>query len=103
MMRGLLFAALLQGTPPDSFFGVDKVKHFFMSALVQSLAYSVTQVTTRGDRSSLLLSASAATAAVGIGKEIHDRRGNGVFSVRDLLWDGAGAGAATLILIRARH
>ena len=103
MMRGLLFAALLQGTPGDSFFGVDKVKHFFMSALVQSLAYSVTQVTTRGDRSSLLLSASAATAAVGIGKEIHDRRGNGVFSVRDLVWDGAGAGAATLILMRARH
>lgn len=103
MIRALVFAALLQGTPRDSFFGVDKVKHFFMSALVQSLAYSVTQVTTRGDRSSLLLSASAATAAVGIGKEIHDRRGNGLFSIRDLVWDGAGAGAATLILIRARH
>lgn len=103
MMRALVFAALLQGAPRDSFFGVDKVKHFFMSALVQSVAYSVTQVTTRGDRSSLLLSASAATAAVGIGKEIHDRRGNGLFSIRDLVWDGAGAGAATLILIRARH
>lgn len=103
MIRALAFAALLQGAPADAFFGVDKVKHFFLSALVQSLAYSVTQVTTRGGRSSLLLSASATTAAVGIGKEIHDRRGNGVFSVRDLVWDGAGAGAATLILIRARH
>lgn len=101
-MRALMFVVLLQGAR-DPFFGADKVKHFFLSAFVQSIAYSVTQVTTRGSRSSVLLSASAATAAVGIGKELRDYRGRGEFSVRDLVWDGAGAGAATLILLRTRH
>ncbi|MFL5560298.1 MAG: uracil-DNA glycosylase family protein [Gemmatimonadaceae bacterium] len=88
--------------PADDWFGTDKVKHFFTSALIQSLAYSVTQVTTRGPRSSLLLSASVATAAAGIGKEMYDRRSYGHFSVRDLAWDAAGAGTASLMLARTR-
>lgn len=88
--------------PADDWFGTDKVKHFFTSALIQSLAYSVTQVTTRGPRSSLLLSASVATAAVGVGKEMYDRRSYGHFSVRDLAWDAAGAGTASLMLARTR-
>ena len=89
--------------PADKWLGADKVKHFFTSALIQSLAYSVTQVTTRGSRSSLLLSASVATAAVGIGKEVHDHRSYGHFSVRDLAWDAAGAGAASIMLAHTRH
>src|SRR5690348_11230928 len=60
--------------PADHWIGADKVKHFFTSALIQSLAYSVTQVTTKGGRSSLFLSASVASAAAGIGKEMYDRR-----------------------------
>jgi len=89
--------------PEDKWFAADKAKHFFTSALVQSLVYSVTQVTTRGPRSSLLFSASVATAAVGIGKEVHDRRSYGHFSVRDLTWDAAGAAAASLMLARTRQ
>ena len=87
----------------DSWFAPDKVKHFFTSALIQSLAYSVGQVTTRGSRSSLLLSASVASAAVGIGKEMHDRRSYGRFSVRDLAWDAAGAGTASIMLLHTRE
>jgi uncharacterized protein YfiM (DUF2279 family) len=49
------------------------------------------------------LSASATTAAVGIGKEIHDRRVKGDFSARDLAWDAAGIGAATLMLGQTRR
>ena len=105
-MFALLFAFQLHGPGDhpagDSWFGTDKVKHFFTSALIQSLAYSVTQVTTRGPRSSLLLSASVATAAAGIGKEMYDRRSYGHFSVRDLAWDAAGAGTASLMLARTR-
>jgi uncharacterized protein YfiM (DUF2279 family) len=86
----------------DNWIGADKVKHFFTSALIQSLAYSVTQVTTQGSRSSLLLSASVASAAAGIGKEMYDRRSYGHFSVRDLAWDAAGAGMASLMLARTR-
>lgn len=114
-MRGLAVAAALvfavmfaprvaaAQIPADNWFGADKVKHFFTSALIQSLAYSVTQVTTRAPRSSLLLSASIATAAVGIGKEVHDRRSYGHFSVRDLAWDAAGAGTASMMLARTRE
>ena len=103
MLRVLVLAGLLQGVAADRWFGPDKVKHFLLSALTQSLAYSVTQVTTRGSRSSLLLSASFASAAVGIGKEMHDRRSYGLFSVRDLAWDAAGAGAASLLLVQTRR
>ncbi|NUQ19843.1 MAG: hypothetical protein HOQ09_02670 [Gemmatimonadaceae bacterium] len=111
-MRALAAAVLLLMLVPavaraqsrtDAWFGPDKVKHFFTTALIQSLAYSVAQVTTRGPRSSLLLSASVASAAVGIGKEMHDRRSYGLFSVRDLAWDAAGAGTASLMLARTRH
>lgn len=103
MIRMLMVAGLLQASARDPWFGTDKMKHFFMSAFVQSVSYSVIQVTTRGSRSSLLLSASATTAIVGIGKEIHDRRVKGLFSVRDLAWDAAGAGTASLMLSQTRH
>lgn len=113
-MRLLAAAALLlilvpgvgraqAGEGPDPWFGPDKVKHFLTSALIQSLAYSVAQVTTRAPRSSLVLSASVATAAMGIGKEMHDREKYGLFSIRDLAWDAAGAGTATVMLLHTRH
>ncbi len=89
--------------PADRWFGADKVKHFMLTALVQSIAYSVTQVTTKAPRSSLLLSASVASAAAGIGKEMYDRRAYGHFSVRDLAWDAAGAGTASIMLARTRE
>ena len=103
MIRSLMLVGLLQVGARDSWFGTDKMKHFFLSAFVQSLSYSVIQVTTRGSRSSLLLSASAASAAAGIGKELHDRRVKGAFSVRDLAWDAAGIGTASLMLTQTRH
>jgi putative lipoprotein len=103
MIRTVLIAGLLQAGTPDGWLGVDKLKHFFLTAFTQSLAYSVSQVTTKGSRSSLLLGASVASAAVGIGKEMHDRRSSGLFSVRDLAWDAAGAGAATLLLVQTRR
>lgn len=104
ILLGTMLAAQPAGgqVPADHWIGVDKVKHFFTSALIQSLAYSVTQVTTRGPRSSLLLSATLASTAAGIGKEVYDRRSYGHFSVRDLAWDAAGAGTATLMLARTR-
>jgi uncharacterized protein YfiM (DUF2279 family) len=79
--------------------GPDKVKHFFLSFFVQSTSYSVA----RGlglDRTSALIPATAATAAVGFSKELWDRnRGRG-FSRGDLVWDALGAGAASALLLR---
>lgn len=82
----------------DRWLGPDKVKHFCMSFFVQSVGYSVTRATGAGPRSSMGV-ASALTAAVGLGKEWHDRHTTD-FSARDLVWDAAGAGAATLLLRR---
>jgi len=86
--------------PPDNWFGPDKLKHFFVGAFTQSVAYSALQLgRVRHDRA--LAGAWAVTAAVSIAKEVHDKRSYGLFSVRDLVWDAAGAGAATLVIRRA--
>ena len=101
-MRGLMLVFSLQGSPSrpaDGWFGQDKVQHLFMSAFVQSASYG----SLRGaglSHGAALSGATAATASIGIGKELRDRRVTGVFSVRDLAWDAAGAGAMTLLLAR---
>ena len=84
--------------PADRWLAADKVKHFALSFFVQSVGYSVTRATGTGHGSSVLV-ASVVTAVTGVGKEWHDRRTTG-FSARDLAWDAAGAGAATLLLRR---
>jgi len=81
----------------DSWFAPDKVKHFFMGAFVQSVAYSAVRAAGAGHSTSLAY-ASGATAAVSVGKELWDAHAGGTPSVRDLTWDAAGAGAATLLL-----
>ena len=84
----------------DSWLGVDKMKHFFMGAFVQSVGYSA--VRAAGARhDTALLSATAITAGVSISKELWDAHGAGTASLRDLAWDAAGAGAATLLLRRS--
>lgn len=81
----------------DSWFGVDKVKHFFMGAFVQSVAYSAVRATGAGHSISLV-AASGVTVGVSLGKEIWDAHAGGTASGRDLVWDALGAGAATALL-----
>jgi uncharacterized protein YfiM (DUF2279 family) len=81
----------------DSWFGVDKVKHFFMGAFVQSVAYSAVRATGVGHGASLA-AASGVTVGVSVGKEVWDAHTGGTASVRDLTWDALGAGAATIVL-----
>src|SRR5215207_9035730 len=86
--------------PPDHWFGSDKLKHFFLAAFTQSVTYSALQLAgVRHDRA--LASAWVVTAGISVGKEIHDRKTTGLFSVRDLVWDAAGAGAATAVIYNA--
>ena len=91
--------AVAQGTRPphpDPWFGVDKVKHFFMSAFINSVSYSALQAAHVNHRSAMT-GAIGITMAAGLGREIHDMRVPGnIFSVRDLTWDAIGttAGAA---------
>jgi uncharacterized protein YfiM (DUF2279 family) len=98
-MRGLvlLFTLHFGDEHPggDRWFAPDKMKHFFMAAFVQSASFSALRAA-KMSKSSSLATASALTAGVSIGKEIHDRQSGGEFSFKDLTWDAAGmaAGAA---------
>lgn len=83
--------------PRDSFIGLDKPKHFLLSFFIESAAFSSFQVAGANRRTSGI-GATAAVAAFGVGREIHDRRSKGLFSFGDLFWDALGAGAAVVML-----
>lgn len=102
-MHGLwLVFSLNQAAPPDRWLGDDKIKHFFTSAFVQGMSYGALR-TSGLDHGAALAGASVTTVAVGVGKEWHDLRLKGEFSLRDLTWDAAGAGAMTVLLVRTQR
>ncbi|HYN82953.1 MAG TPA: alpha/beta fold hydrolase [Gemmatimonadaceae bacterium] len=86
----------------DSWSGPDKIKHFFISAFIESLAFSGLQATGAG-RNTAFAGAIATTAAFALARELYDKRTKGIFSIPDLTWDAAGAGAAALILRSTQH
>ena len=102
-MRGLLLVFTigtgLREQSADRWFGPDKLQHFFTSAFVQSAAYGALR-RAGAEQGASLAGASMASAAVGVGKELRDRRAGRPFSVADLVWDAAGAGAASVLLVR---
>lgn len=103
-MRGLLLVFSLGSSPAspnDPWLSEDKLKHFFTSAFVQSMGYGSLRAAGVAHGTALGL-ATTVTAAAGGGKELWDRRGGGTASVRDLVWDAAGAGAVTVLLVRTR-
>ena len=102
-MRGLLLVFTLGRAPEhrggDAWFGPDKLQHFFASAFVQSFGYGVLR-RAGADNGQALAGASLVTLTAGVGKELVDRRVRREFSVRDLAWDVAGAGSASVLLAR---
>ncbi|HZO17408.1 MAG TPA: hypothetical protein VFB46_00375 [Gemmatimonadaceae bacterium] len=101
-MGVVLAFALSLHAPPRLTVAPDKVKHFFMSAFVQSLSYTTLR-TTGVDHDDALVAAGAATVALGVGKEVYDGRAGRRFDVYDLAWDLAGAAAATAVLEQSRR
>jgi len=97
-----LQAQAKNGKPGESFFGPDKIQHFFVSAFLQSFTYSALRATKATHQSSLA-GATATSALFGLGKEVRDKRGYGLFSVRDLVWDAGGIGTATLLIGHTRR
>lgn len=88
--------------PPDRWFAEDKLKHFAASFVVTSLATGGARAAGLARDESL---AAGATAALGVGvwKELRDARSTAeTASLRDLVWDAAGIGAATAALAQAR-
>ena len=103
-MRGifLVFSLGPMALPADRWFAPDKVQHFLTSAFVQSMSYGALRTSGLGHGASLA-GATVASAAAGVGKEVRDQRTRGEFSFRDLAWDAAGAGAATVLLVRTQR
>jgi uncharacterized protein YfiM (DUF2279 family) len=101
-MEIILAFALSLHAPPQVSVGPDKLKHFFLSAFVQSTSYSALRLG-GVEHDGALVTASVVTVAVGITKEVHDARSGRRFDVRDLLWDVAGAAAATAVLEKSHR
>ena len=97
---GLL--ALIFPLAADKWFGADKMKHFFMSAFIQSLTYSSVRAA-GASHDGAYLSATAATVGFGVGREIYDGRVKRAFSYKDLVWDGAGLAAGMVLVNNARR
>ena len=96
-MIGALALAVVVATQENPLPGSDKVKHFFMSAFVQTVAFSLAR-TAQLDRPDAQMIAGISTLSIGLVKELNDRRVGRSFSAADLAWDAAGALAAAAIL-----
>jgi putative lipoprotein len=83
----------------DSWFGIDKLKHFFLSAFATSVSFSALQAA-GANRNTAMAGAIGASAALGISRELYNLRTTKVFSLKDLTWDAIGTGAAATILSR---
>jgi uncharacterized protein YfiM (DUF2279 family) len=81
----------------DSWFGPDKLKHFFLTAFAQSFVYASARAA-GVERDDALRASIAAAAAGGVAREMYDARVKGRFSVPDLIFDAGGVLAATAML-----
>ena len=103
----LLFLCLTLGRadapqPRDPWFSEDKFKHFVTTFLVTSVAASGARAAGLDHDTSLFVGAGTG-ATVGIAKELSDRRREGSSaSFKDIVWDLAGVGAATVVQARAQ-
>jgi putative lipoprotein len=81
----------------DPWLGPDKLKHFFIAAFVESVAFAGLEAV-GADRNASLPAALTAVAVVSVGREVHDGRTKGLFSIKDLTFDALGAAAAFFLL-----
>lgn len=103
-MKGMWLVFSLGSAPLsiDRWVGGDKLQHFFTSAFVQSMSYGTLRAA-GVEHGPSLAGATATSLLVGIGKEVRDSRVKGEFSRRDLVWDAAGVGVASVLLVRTRR
>lgn len=89
------------GASADAWLGSDKFVHAGMSWAVAAFAYAGLRLAGADGDAGLTIALPVAAAA-GVGKELHDRRRGGRFSVRDLVADAVGIGAAYFLLREVR-
>ena len=100
MFKALALITLLNAPEPrqpDRWFGADKVKHFLMSAFIQSAAFSAARAA-GSSRPNAQIVAGVSSFTFAVGKEVFDRRRGRPFSVKDLVWDGGGSLTAASLL-----
>ena len=90
------------GGPPERFFGEDKLKHFFTSFVVTSLAATGARAAGLDADASTWVGVGAGTT-VGLIKEVSDlNREGATASLYDIVWDLGGVGAAAVVSARAQ-
>ena len=82
---------------PDEWLARDKVKHFVVSAVIQSAGHSVLRANGYDYREAAW-TAGAITLTVGVGKEIWDVRRGSYFSWKDLGADALGGGTGAVVM-----
>ncbi|MEX0891181.1 MAG: hypothetical protein WEB88_03350 [Gemmatimonadota bacterium] len=83
--------------PSDPWFGQDKVRHALHA--YAAVAFGHAMGTAAGlEADAARGGAVVAAAALGVAKEVADRRRGGSFSVRDLVWDALGIGVGALVM-----
>ena len=85
----------------DKWIAPDKLKHFFMSAFIESASYSALRAA-RVNHHDALVSAAGIAVSAGIAKEVHDSWTEEGFSTRDVTWDLAGTAAGAAFLSHAQ-
>ena len=100
MIATLALAVVIAADTGDRWMGRDKLKHFFVSALVHGIGHST--VRSVGNRGQAQIAGAGAVVVTGLWKEITDRRAGRPFSVRDLAWGMAGGTASAALLNGAR-
>jgi uncharacterized protein YfiM (DUF2279 family) len=85
----------------DAWFGTDKLQHFWMSYATTAFTFAAARAAGLDARAGLAVAVPAAAAA-GVGKELLDRKRGGPFSVKDLVADALGVGAAYFLLREVR-
>lgn len=97
VLSGFPFGGPAREAPADPWFGADKLKHFVVSAAIQSAGHSVLRANGFAYREAAW-TAGVMTLSVGVGKELWDRRRRGAFSWRDLSADALGGGAGAIVI-----
>lgn len=95
---GAPFGGAPSPAPADRWFGIDKAKHFAVSAALQSASHLAWRANGRDYRAASW-NAAALTMTVGVGKELWDRQHGRPFSWKDLGADALG-GAMGAVAVR---
>ncbi len=101
VFSGFPFGGPPQEGPRDAWLGIDKAKHFVVSAVVQGVGHSVLRANGHDHREAAW-TAAAFTLSVGVGKEMWDASRGRIFSWKDLAADGAG-GVTGAVIVRQVH